>query len=223
MKTFFLLVVAPALALVLGILGVEAIPTNPMGWFHLIIGVGYLVGVVIMYWIRKERFWESNAGGEVVSEESSDRSYWLMVLGMLVIFFIAPLEYLFYQPLLPRVLGIFLAGLLLAILGTILFVWARRSLEKNYSSRLAVTSQQTLVQTGAYRLLRHPAYSGFLLMGLGIGVGYASLGGLAAVLLLLLPGLAYRIHIEEKILLSHFGEQYRAYAAHTARLIPWIW
>ena len=46
---FFLLVVAPILAMLLALLGVETIPANPLGWFLLLVGVVYIAGVVIVY------------------------------------------------------------------------------------------------------------------------------------------------------------------------------
>jgi protein-S-isoprenylcysteine O-methyltransferase Ste14 len=220
---FFLLVIAPVFAIVLALLGVESIPANPLGWFLLLVGVSYPVGVVIVVWIRKRPFWESGSGGSVVKEERNDRSYWILVLGMLVVFYLSPLEYLFVPAIIPRASGFILAGLLLVIAGAALFVWARRSLRQAYSGHISVTTQQPLVQRGPYRLIRHPAYAGYLLMAAGLGVGYSSLSGLAAGFLLLLPGLIYRIGVEEKVLLAHFGEQYRLYASHTTRLIPGIW
>ena len=60
---FFLLVIAPLLAMLLALLGVETVFTNPLGGFLLLVGLAYLVGIVIVYWIRKERFWESSMNG----------------------------------------------------------------------------------------------------------------------------------------------------------------
>jgi protein-S-isoprenylcysteine O-methyltransferase Ste14 len=37
------------------------------------------------------------------------------------------------------------------------------------------------------------------------------------------PGLAYRIGVEEKILVEQFGEEYLAYKKRTRKLIPGIW
>jgi hypothetical protein len=157
---FFLLVIAPVFAIVLALLGVESIPANPLGWFLLLVGVSYPVGVVIVVWIRKRPFWESGSGGSVVKEERNDRSYWILVLGMLVVFYLSPLEYLFVPAIIPRASGFILAGLLLVIAGAALFVWARRSLRQAYSGHISVTTQQPLVQRGPYRLIRHPAYAG---------------------------------------------------------------
>ncbi|HMB21760.1 MAG: methyltransferase family protein, partial [Chloroflexota bacterium] len=65
--------------------------------------------------------------------------------------------------------------------------------------------------------------AGFLLTALGIVVGYGSLLGMIAIPLLLLPGLAYRIRIEENLLQDHFGQEFQAYARRVKKLIPGIW
>ena len=62
-----------------------------------------------------------------------------------------------------------------------------------------------------------------MILALGIAIGYSSLIGLVSVLFLLLPGLAYRIKVEEKLLLEQFGEEYSAYQLRTRKLIPGIW
>jgi len=79
------------------------------------------------------------------------------------------------------------------------------------------------VQSGPYRIIRHPAYAGYLLMALGISLGYTSLAGCASSLFFLLPAVIYRIRLEDRFLVEHFGAQFDQYARRTKRLIPGIW
>lgn len=220
---FFLIVVAPLLAILLAVLGVKTIPTNGLGWFLLLVGVVYPVGLVIVYIIRKEHFFESRSGGVVTHEERGDRSFWLITAGMLVSFYIPPVEYLYFAPVLGRSNLTKGAGILLVILGVILFTWARLVLGKFYSGHVSVEQDQKLVQSGPYGVLRHPAYAGYLLMALGICTGYSSLAGLTGTLFVLLPGLVYRIRVEEKLLEEKFGDKFKKYASRSKRLIPGIW
>jgi protein-S-isoprenylcysteine O-methyltransferase Ste14 len=221
--TFFLVVIAPALAILLAWLGVETLPTNPCGWFLVLVGTAYAAGVVIVYYIRKERFWESSVSGATTQEEGGDRSYWFITAGMLAGFYLPPVEYLYFDAVLPRNGWFSYGGVGTVLLGAALFAWARRVLRSNYSGHVSVKSGQTLVQNGPYRFIRHPAYAGYFMMALGISLGYSSLAGLCAILLLLVPGLVYRIRVEEKLLEAHFGQQFRQYAARTARFVPGIW
>jgi protein-S-isoprenylcysteine O-methyltransferase Ste14 len=220
---FFILIIAPALAMVLALLGVETLPENPLGWFLLLVGVVYIAGLIIVFAIRKERFWESAASGPETHAERSDRSFWAVTLGMLAVFYLSPVEYIYLTPGIPRSDWLAFSGAALVTLGTALFVWARRTLGANYSGHVATKAGQTLVQSGPYRFIRHPAYAGYLLMALGISLGYASLAGLGALLVLLLPSLIYRISLEDKLLGKHFGADYHQYARVTKRLIPGIW
>lgn len=220
---FFLLVISQILAILLALLGFKTLAANPLGWILLLVGAGYVIGLGTAYLIRKQRFWEADTGGEVVKEEKGDKSFWFISLGMIAGFFLAPLEYIYLPAILPRSTGFMLAGLGLAILGMGLFIWARRTLKKNYSGHLMVNSRQELIRAGPYRIIRHPAYAAYLLMALGIGLGYSSLIGLASILVLLVPGLVYRMNFEEKLLTAYFGEVYRQYMDATKRIIPGIW
>lgn len=78
-----------------------------------------------------------------------------------------------------------------------------------------------LVESGAYRLIRHPIYSGVVLAAIGWGM-IASSGltiVLAAALFLLFAGKSRRE--EAWLVAEHPG--YRDYQARTKRLIPWIY
>jgi protein-S-isoprenylcysteine O-methyltransferase Ste14 len=93
----------------------------------------------------------------------------------------------------------------------------------HYSGHVSVKKEQELVQSGPYRIIRHPAYAGYLLMALGLALGYSSLLGFLSTLLILLPAVAYRIRVEERLLAEHFGTQFEEYARKTKRLLPGIW
>jgi protein-S-isoprenylcysteine O-methyltransferase len=217
---FFLLFVAPALSLILALLGLETLHRNLLGWVLLVIGIVYPAGVVIVYWFQKKAFWQGS--GETVKEERGDRSFWVILPGMLVCFFIPPLEYM-YLAWLPGAFWIQTVGLILSVAGIALLVWARPFIKGMYSGHVGVVSDHRLISSGPYHYVRHPSYAGFLLIASGIVVGYGSLLGMIAMPLLLLPGLAYRIRIEENLLQDHFGEEFRAYARRVRKLIPGIW
>lgn len=219
----FLAVFVPVLAALLAWLGWATLRDNPLGWFLFATGAVFTLGVIFVLWIRRKKFWQPTSGGETRAEEKGDRSFWLYLPGAMAAFYIPPLEYLYLGKFLPRTTFLEWSGLALVLLGCALFIWARRTLRAAYSGHLAVTSRQSLVQSGPYRIIRHPAYLSYVLMSLGICLGYSSLFGLLSIPVLLIPGLVYRIHTEDKLLESQFQDQFRAYAARTARLIPGVW
>jgi len=219
----FLMIVAPALAICLALLGVETLRTNLLGWFLFLTGTMYAAGIVIVGHFRKVRFWQPRINDEVTREERGDRSFWLITLGMMVVFYLSPLECLYIAALLPRTVWMEDFGMILVFLGSVLFVWARRALRVHYSGHISIKQGQELVQQGPYRIIRHLAYMGYLLMAPGIALGYASLAGLVAIFVFPLPSLLYRVKVEEKFLIEHFGEPYRRYAGRTRRFLPGIW
>ena len=90
------------------------------------------------------------------------------------------------------------------------------------STTVQVETGQTVVSTGLYGLVRHPMYTGNVLILVGLPLALGSFWALAFVM----PGvavLATRIHDEEKLL----GDELDGYREYTekvrSRLIPYMW
>ena len=78
-----------------------------------------------------------------------------------------------------------------------------------------------IVSKGPFRCVRHPIYSGLLVLTIGFLMAYPTLRN-AGILILSLPFLVWRMDLEEE----HLDEdaEYREYAAKIRyRLIPWIY
>ena len=104
-----------------------------------------------------------------------------------------------------------------------LFYRSHRDLGHNWSVSLDLRDRHTLVTTGVYALVRHPMYSGFWLMALGQALllpnwvaGPAGLIGFGALFF-------GRVAREEAMMISAFGDEYRAYMGRTARVVPWLY
>ena len=212
----FLLVIGNALALLLALLALETTPTNFLGWFLFAIGIAYGAGGVIYLW-RNQNIEDS------VRAETGNRSFWWILPGFLAIFFAPPLEFLYLPTWLPRGTNMELAGLVIILLGLLLRVWTRLTIGTMYSGYLRVKVGHVLVTDGPYRFVRHPGYSGLVLMALGLCIGYSSLIGLIAIPILLIPGLSFRMKVEERMLSEEFRDDYWAYARRAKKLIPGIW
>ena len=92
-----------------------------------------------------------------------------------------------------------------------------------FRTTVEVDPDQTVVTTGPYKWIRHPSYAGLLLILAGLGLAIGNWLSAAACLVLPLPALAWRIHVEEAELSRVLGDAYRAYRTSTARLIPGLW
>ena len=97
------------------------------------------------------------------------------------------------------------------------------TLGKSFSANVAIHSTQRLNQSGLFRVVRHPSYSGLLLIFLAMGLNTHNWLGLGIIVLLPAAALVYRIHVEEVALTGAFGAEYVAYSQRTKRLIPGIY
>jgi len=194
--------------------GLAAAPANLLGWAMVFVGVGYCFGGSL-YLIFERR--------QSLRAEVGDRSLWALAPGALAVLFLPVLEYLFFPLVSARTAGWQIAGLGLIWLGLALRTWVRLAFGRFYSGKLQVQVDHRLMTGGPYRFVRHPSYDGFLLEAMGLAVGFSSLLGVLAVLILLVPGFIYRIKVEEKLLVDQFGEAYQRYARQTKRLVPGIY
>lgn len=101
--------------------------------------------------------------------------------------------------------------------------WSILTLGRYFRREVTIEPGQKLVRRGPYRLLRHPSYTGLLLVFGGFGLALGSWVGAACALLILLVGLLPRIRVEERVLAQTFGPDYDDYANATRRLVPHIW
>jgi protein-S-isoprenylcysteine O-methyltransferase Ste14 len=114
-------------------------------------------------------------------------------------------------------------GAVVIVLGTAVRVWSMRSLGRHFRRDVRVQAGQDLVTTGPYRWLRHPSYTGALLLFVGVGIAQAN--ALSVLALTVLPVAVYlrRIVVEEATLAAVLGDRYRTFAAGRARLVPWLY
>jgi protein-S-isoprenylcysteine O-methyltransferase Ste14 len=124
----------------------------------------------------------------------------------------------------PRIGGSYRAGGLIVMwLGLAIRIWAIAALGRAFRTTVEVDPGQAVVRAGPYRWVRHPSYSGLLLIVTGCGLASGNWLALAVCTVLPLTALLRRIHVEEAELVRVLGDRYRAYQRHTKRLIPGIW
>ena len=125
-------------------------------------------------------------------------------------------------PLLPRQGWMAPGGAVLVAVGLTFAIWARRTIGRDWSGTVTVKQAHRLVLTGPYALARHPIYTGLLTAFFGTAMAIDAPRGVLA-LVLATAAFLRKSRMEEKFMVETFGQDYAAYSARTASLVPFLW
>jgi protein-S-isoprenylcysteine O-methyltransferase Ste14 len=122
--------------------------------------------------------------------------------------------------------GLMLTGRWLEVLGlcalvpaTAFTIWARLALGAMWTVEAKVAADRKLCTSGPYAVTRHPIYTGVIGMRLGTSLLVGD-GGLILMVPLAVLLLEVRIHVEERLLLATFPDEYASYRRHVPQLVP---
>lgn len=173
----------------------------------------------LAYWWMSSRGVKSDQRRESAASRASHMVP-LMVAAALLFLRKAPLGFLAAR-VLPSTLATYIAGAVMLALGLLFSVWARVHLGRNWSATVTVKQDHELVQTGPYRFVRHPIYTGILLALVGTAVARGDVQGLVAVLIAC-AAFWRKLRLEERWMQETFGDAYARYRARVAALIPYL-
>jgi protein-S-isoprenylcysteine O-methyltransferase Ste14 len=122
---------------------------------------------------------------------------------------------------LPRTWMGYEVGVTLVALGLAFAVWARIVLAGNWSGSVTLKDHHDIVQTGPYRFIRHPIYTGLVLAFFGSALARGEWRGLVAVAIVV-AALWRKWRLEERWLEESFGATYATYRKTTWALIPFL-
>jgi protein-S-isoprenylcysteine O-methyltransferase len=114
-------------------------------------------------------------------------------------------------------------GIATLLIGILLRIYAIVHLGKFFTVNVAIAQDHLLIDSGPYRWVRHPSYTGVLLIYLGIGLCLANWVALSIILLPTTAIMLWRIAIEERALHAGLGQAYAAYVQKTWRLLPGVY
>ncbi len=109
----------------------------------------------------------------------------------------------------------------LVVCGLAIAIWARWTLGGNWSSDPVIKERHELIERGPYAHVRHPIYSGMLLMLLGAAVLLARPVALIAFAIFVF-GFWFKARQEEQLLTRYFPDEYPRYRARVKALIPFV-
>ena len=140
-------------------------------------------------------------GTKIKKEDKGSRL--LLSLGMYISVIVA--FYFAFRNIAALPSWTFYPGIFLMILGIIIRQWSIAELGRFFSVNVGTQKGQKVVKNGPYKLIRHLSYTGLLLTLIGIGLALQSWGAVIILILVFGCTFGYRIHIEEKLLISELN------------------
>ncbi len=170
----------------------------------------------IIYWIASSQF--------VLKTKKSETWQRLhfppTTIGVLTVFFGPGIDIFNWGPLYDGALiGWF--GVLVTAAGHGFSIWARIHIGKYWSGTVALKEDHRIVDTGPYRLVRHPIYTGLLSAVLGTAMAAGTKEAFFG-FAVMIPGYIIKWKREEKIMLGEFGPAYADYMRRTKVIIPFV-
>ncbi|MGD0509654.1 MAG: isoprenylcysteine carboxylmethyltransferase family protein [Terriglobales bacterium] len=116
----------------------------------------------------------------------------------------------------------FALGIAILAAGSMLRRYCFRTLGRFFTGNVKVHADHTVIEHGPYRFVRHPSYTGGMLMYLGTGLALTN--WLSALILVGMGAItyAYRVHVEEQALGTSIGQPYLEYMRRTKRFVPFV-
>lgn len=114
-------------------------------------------------------------------------------------------------------------SLVMLIAGLALRWSAIVTLGRSFSSNVAIHDEQRVLKTGLYRWMRHPSYTGLVIIFIAAALHTRNWISFLIIVIPCMTALLYRIHVEESALREHFGEEYVEYCKRTSRLVPGVY
>lgn len=119
-------------------------------------------------------------------------------------------------------LPLFIVGVLMLISGSLLRRYCWRTLGKYFTGDVQARHDQPVIRSGPYRWVRHPSYTGGMMMFIGLGLTLGSWVSVALLTIATIVAYGYRVTVEERVLLDTIGEPYGSYMKERKRFIPYI-
>lgn len=175
--------------------------------------MGLYTVITVFCWAAFLLYWWLMSGKvktATYAQSSTARSIYLffLLLGFVLLYApfaaIGPLRYQIFQ--VSQWSG--MIGAIASILGVGFAIWARKTLGDNWSGNVTLKKEHELIQSGPYKIVRHPIYAGFELCFLGAAITTGQLKGFAGLLIIFFNHLQ-KIKLEEEIMRKQFPGQYK--------------
>jgi protein-S-isoprenylcysteine O-methyltransferase Ste14 len=183
-------------------------------YVYVLIAIGWILWVIPFFLIKRGK---STSGSD--APRIDRRARWGILLQAIAFSILWQNHFWLRTPQVWRLVS----GTTFLFLSDLLSWTSARTLGKQWRFDAGLNADHELVQSGAYRWVRHPIYTSMLCLVLGMGCLLTPVPVLAVAALLAIAGTQIRVRIEDTLLASRFGDQFEAYRRRVAASIPFIY
>lgn len=211
MKKVILSIISNVLMVFLPLLGNPSLILHPK--------IIVIIAGSICVWLTQPAF----SVAETNDKKQSDKFSVILILSMSLISGVVPiLDWAYFNPSLNDFNSMTVAGVIMIVTGILFRAWAVRTLGRYFTPTVQIKEEHELVNSGPYKIIRHPSYFAAFLSITGAAVLLESPTGIAVSIIAMSVAYYVRIGIEEQKLLEHFGNRYKEYMHNTKRIIPFV-
>lgn len=211
MKKVILSIISNVLMVFLPLLG------SPSLIFHPKIIV--IIAGSICVWMTQPAF----SVTETNDKKQSDKFSVILILLMSLLSGVVPIiDWAYFSSSANDYNWITVAGVVMIITGIWFRAWAVRTLGQFFTPTVQIKKEHQLINSGPYKIIRHPSYFAAFLSITGAAVLLESVTGIVVSIIAMSVAYYVRIGIEERKLSEHFGNSYREYMLNTKKIIPFV-
>jgi protein-S-isoprenylcysteine O-methyltransferase Ste14 len=192
---------------------------------HAMIALEYIIYAVIIFWICSEFLLTYYRRRKKPNEVDPTTKIFLFVIYSAIV--ISSLISFLWNDfnigtIAGRIENIKITGAAVIILGMMLRWYSIVILGKYFTANITILENHVLFKNKIYKYIRHPSYLGAIISYTGFGIFLCNWISLAILVVAITSVNLYRIKYEEKLLLSHFGDDYKEYMKKTKKFIPFL-
>lgn len=151
-------------------------------------------------------------------------SRWVLWIGITAAVLLAlELRAVFPEAAFPHSRAVANIGFGIFALGVIIRWWAIIHLGRFFTIDVSIASDHRVIDSGPYRYVRHPSYTGALLAFVGFGLTLGNWASFFALVTTVVLVFLHRIRVEERALAAALPAEYPGYMQRTSRLVPGLY
>lgn len=182
----------------------------------------YLILLSMLFFVSEFALMIVKRSKKIKSKQQGDKGSLVLLWVMITLCLTLGFSFASYSiwSLTNRIIASF--GLLIILIGVTVRWISIIQLSSAFTVDVAIANDHKLKTNGIYKYIRHPSYSGLLLIMTGFAICMNSVISLFVAIVPMVAAILYRIYVEEQMLTNEFGDVYTSYKKQASKVIPWI-